>query len=74
MRFDKSTKEFIFSPTKLDSLKDYQIDLDLIDSFSAKKTYSFILRVYDPTSQENTTLAKDAFQLHSNSNNNSKVI
>jgi len=49
VKFDLSTKEFIFSPTKLDTLKDYQIDLDLIDSFKAKTTYSFILNINDPS-------------------------
>lgn len=43
MMFKSATREFKFSPTKLDAIKDYHIELTLIDNFNARTTYPFIV-------------------------------
>ena len=48
MKFNTGTKQFKIQPTKLDALKDYQIELSLIDNFNAKTIYPFIVKIYDP--------------------------
>lgn len=48
MKFNTVTRQFKIQPTKLDALKDYQIELSLIDNFGARTIYSFVVTIYDP--------------------------
>jgi len=48
IKFNPSSREFKIQPTKLDALKDYQIELSLIDNFNSRNIYSFVVSVYDP--------------------------
>jgi hypothetical protein len=49
--FKPADKQFIVKPTKLDIAKDYYIELTLIDNFNARKTYPFVVTIYDPLKQ-----------------------
>jgi hypothetical protein len=40
--------QFIIQPTKLDTVKDYHIELTLIDNFNARTTYPFVVKIFDP--------------------------
>ena len=48
MSFKPDTMQFIIKPTRLDAVKDYNIELTLIDIFNAKRTYPFDITIYDP--------------------------
>jgi hypothetical protein len=48
IKFNPVTRQFIIQPTKLDALKDYQIELSLIDNFGARTMYPFVVTIYDP--------------------------
>ena len=48
MSFKPDTMQFIIKPTRLDAVKDYNIELTLIDNFDAKRTYPFVVTIYDP--------------------------
>jgi hypothetical protein len=48
MIFKPDTMQFIIKPTRLDAIKDYNIELTLIDNFNAKRTYPFVVTIYDP--------------------------
>jgi hypothetical protein len=45
---------FRISPTKLVPLKDYHIELNLIDEFNARTTYPFVVNVIDPSVSNST--------------------
>jgi hypothetical protein len=61
MSFKPDTMQFIIKPTRLDAVKDYQIELTLIDNFNARTTYPFVVTIYNPLKQ---------FQNLANSKNN----
>ena len=44
--FNKVIRQFKIQPTKLDALKDYHIELTLIDDFNARTTYPFVVTIY----------------------------
>ena len=50
VKFLPPTREFQFSPTSIDQLKAYQIQLDIIDSFGATSSAAFAVTLYDPSS------------------------
>ena len=49
--FSPVTREFKIKPTELDALKDYHIELTLIDDFNARTTYPFVVTIYNPLKQ-----------------------
>jgi hypothetical protein len=59
VKFDRLTKQFVFNPSKKDLLtqEKYWIEVSLVDSFGAYKSYAFTLRLYT-SSSFNSNLTK----------------
>jgi hypothetical protein len=48
MKFNPEIMQFEIKSTDLDALKDYFIELSLIDNFNARTIYPFKITLYDP--------------------------
>ena len=47
IKFKNVTNEFIFSPTQIDVVKDYSIQIDITDYFGESSSSKFKIFVYD---------------------------
>jgi hypothetical protein len=60
IKFNPVIRQFRIQPTKLDAIKDYHIELNLIDEFNTRNTYPFVVNIINPgvSNQTNQVKAK----------------